>query len=240
MIFVNISVIYGTTKKGCTYNCVQLLLNSIKLTTPTTVKEFFLEKEISNQSDSFFSCFINGDFIYLNSNPLDYITNSLDNSDLIILASPVIQCDITRELTSLLNHLFYKSIECNTKSFMNNKIGLVMSTAAGGGLPHTIHNLKKNLFFWGIRNIFRFSRTIYEMNWEDIDLKTKIKINQKIFMLSNKILNKYTKSRSKNMTVSVKIIPPIFEENLIDQHTNVIPINLKRNGTYTHVARKID
>ncbi len=46
MIFVNVSVIYGSTKKSCTYNCVQLLLNCLKLTTPITVKEFFLEKEI--------------------------------------------------------------------------------------------------------------------------------------------------------------------------------------------------
>jgi NADPH-dependent FMN reductase. len=239
MIFVNISVIYGSTKKACTYNCVQLLLNSLKLTTPITVKEFFLEKEISNKSDRFFSCFIDGDFIYLNSNSLDYLTSSLDNSDLIILASPVIQCDITTELNSLLNHLFYKSIEYNTKSFMHTKIGLVMSTTAGAGLPTTISNLKKNLFFWGIHNVFRFSKTIYEMNWEDVDLKTKIKINKTIFKLSNKILNKYANSASMNMTVSNKIIPYLFEPYFKNQNINVIPVNFKRNRIYPHRARKI-
>lgn len=239
MIFVNISVIYGSTKKACTYNCVQLLLNSLKLTTPIIVKEFFLEKEISNKSDRFFSCFINGDFIYLSSNSLDYLTNSLDNSDLIILASPVIQCDITAELNSLLNHLFYKSIEYNTKSFVNTKIGLVMSTTAGAGLPTTINNLKKNLFFWGINNVFRFSKTIYEMNWEDVNLKTKLKINKTIFKLSNKILNKYSNSSSMNMSVSNKIIPYLFEQYFKNQNTNVIPLSFKRNRIYSPRARKI-
>ena len=239
MIFVNISVIYGSTKKACTYNCVQLLLNSLKLTIPITVKEFFLEKEISNKSDRFFSCFIDGNFIYLNSNSLDYLTSSLDNSDLIILASPVIQCHITTELNSLLNHLYYKSIEYNRKSFMHTKIGLIMSTTASAGLPTTINNLKKNLFFGGIHNVFRFSKTIYEMNWEDVDLKTKIKINKTIFKLSNKILNEYANSASMNMTLSNKIIPYLFKPYFKNKNINVIPIDFKRNRIYPHRAKKI-
>lgn len=238
MIFVNISVIYGSAKKSCTYNCVQLLLNCLKLTTPITVKEFFLEKEITNKSDRFFSCFIDGNFIYLNSNFLDYLTSSLDNSDLIILATPVIQCDITAELNSLLNRLLYKSIEYNTKS-MNTKIGLVMSTTAGAGLPTTINNLKKNLFFWGIHNVFRFRKTIYEMNWEDVNLKTKLEINKAIFKLSNKILNKYTNSVSMNMIVSNKIIPYLLEPHIKTQNTNVIPLNFKKNRISPHKTRKI-
>lgn len=239
MILLNISVIYGTTKKACTYNCVQILLNSLKITIPITVKEFFLEKELLNQSDRFFSCYINGEFININSNPIDYLTNSLDSSDLIILASPVIQCDTTIEFNSLLNHLSYKSIEYNTKSFMNTKIGLVLSTTAGAGLFHTTNNLKKNLIFWGISDVFRFSRTIYETNWEDVDFNTKLKINKRIFKLSNKILNKYTKSYSMNTTVSSKVIPYLFESNCKDKHSNVISINFKRNRASTHRIRKI-
>ncbi|WP_160689487.1 NAD(P)H-dependent oxidoreductase [Clostridium sp. C2-6-12] len=236
---MNVSVIYGTTKKACTYNCVQLLLNNLKLTTPITVKEFFLEKKISSNSDIFFSCYVNGDFIYLKSNSIDYLTASVDKSDLIILASPVIQCDITAELKSLLNYLFYKPDEYNRKTFMNAKIGLVMSTAAGAGLPHTVNNLKKNLFFLGINNIFRFGETIYEMNWEDIDLKTKLRINKRIFKLSNKILNKYATFHSANGTVLNKIIPYVFKPNFKNRHTNVIPINLKKNREYAHITRKI-
>lgn len=236
MIFVNISVIYGTNKKTCTYDCVQLLLNRLKLTIPITVKEFFLEKELSNKSNKIFTCLIDDKSIHVNSTPIDYLTSSLNTSDLIILASPVIQCDITKELNSLLNHLLYKSIECNTKSFMNTKIGLVMSTTAGAGLSYTTNNLKKNLVFWGIHNIFRFSRTIYETNWEDVDMKTKLKINKRIFKLSNKILDKYS---SMNTTFSKKTTPYMLEPNFKTQHSNVISVNFKRNRTYTTRLRKI-
>lgn len=236
MILVNISVIYGTTKKACTYNCVQLLLNSLKLTAPITVKEFFLEKELSDQYNKIFSCFIDNKYIHINSTPMDYLTNSLNSSDLIILASPIIQCDTTTELNSLLNQLFYKSIEYNTKSYMNTRIGLVMSTTAGAGLSYTSNNLKKNLILWGIRTIFKFSMTIYETNWEYVDIKTKLKINKRIFKLSNKILGKYS---SMNAAFSNKIIPYVFDTNQNNQQDNVIPINFKRNRTYTLKVRKI-
>ena len=235
---MNISVIYGTTRKTCTYNCVQMLLNNLKLTIPINVKEFFLEKEVPNYFDEFFLCYINGEIIYPNSNPIDYLTNSLDNSDLIILASPVIQCDTTTELNSLLNLLFFKSIEYNTQSFMNTKIGLVMSTTSGAGLSHTTNNLKKNLFFWGIHNVFRFSKTLYEIDWEDVSLRTKIKINKRIFKLSNKILDIYLNSSTKN-TVSNKTIDYKFEPTLKNKYNNILNVNFRKKHIYAHNTRKI-
>ena len=134
MIFVNISVIYGTTRKACTYNCVQLFLNNLKINNNINVKEFFLIEDASIYAEDFFICYINKEIIHPNSSPIDYLMNSLDNSDLIILASPAIKCDITMELNSLLNHLFFESIKRNTKSFMKSKIGLVISTTSGAGL----------------------------------------------------------------------------------------------------------
>lgn len=233
---MNISVIYGTTRKACTYNCVQLFLNNLKLTIPINVKEFFLTKETVNYTDDFFICYINRKIIYLNSNHIDYLTNSLDNSDLIILASPVVQCDITIELNSLLNNLFFKSMERNTKSFMKTKIGLVISAASGAGLFHATSNLKKNLFFWGIHDVFRFSQPLYERNWDDVNLKTKIKINKRIFKLSNKILEIYLNSPIKN-TVSNKIISYKFSSIL--KNKNVLNIEFRKKHACAHGISKI-
>ena len=87
-----------------------------------------------------------------------------------------------------------------------------------------------------MRNIFRFGETIYETNWEYVDLKTKLKINKRIFKLSNKILTKHS---SMNTTFSNKIIPYLPKPNFKNQHSNVISINFKRNRTYTPRVRKI-
>lgn len=239
MILVNISVVYGTTRKACTYNCVQLLLNSLRLTIPIDVKEFFLEKDFPNYSDDFFSCSEKNEFIFPNSTHIDYLTNSLHNSDLIILACPVVGCNMTKELKSLLEQLFYKSIEYHTKSYMNNKIGLAISTTPGPGLSYIINNLKKNLVFWGIYNVFSFSKTLYEINWEDVNLKTKLKITKKIFKLSNKILNVYINSSHKKHTNSNEITYYKGESFLNNKNNNIINVNFYKKHTYDHDIRNI-
>lgn len=236
---MNISIIYGTTRKACTYNCVQMLLNSLRLTIPINVNEFFLENNFLNHSNDLFSCLINNEVVDPNSTQFDYLTNSLHNSDLIILACPVIRCDITKELKTLLEQLFYNSIEYDTKSFMNNKIGLVISTTAGSGLYYITNKLKENLIFWGIYNVFSFSKTLYEMNWDEVTLKTKLKINKKIFRLSNKILKIYVKSSHVKHTLSNKT-PSYKDEPLLNnKHNNIINVNFHRKHTYDHDIRNI-
>lgn len=239
MILVNISIIYGTSRKACTYNCVQMLLNNLRLTIPINVNEFFLENDLPNYSYDFFSCSINNEVISPNLTPIDYLTTSLDNSDLIILACPVIGCDITNELKSLLDQLLYKSIKCDTKSFMNNKIGLVISTTSGAGLSYITNKLKKNLIFWGIHNVFRFTETLYEMNWDDVNFKTKLKINKKIFRLSNKILKIYIKSSHVKHTLSNKTPTYKHETLLNNKHNNIINVNFHKKHTYDHDIRNI-
>jgi multimeric flavodoxin WrbA len=240
MILVNISIIYGTNRKACTYNCVQMLLNNLRLTIPINVKEFFLEKDSINYSDDFFSCYINNQFTYPSSTPIDYLTNSLDNSDLIILACPIIGCNMTTELKSLLEQLFNKSIEYGTKSFMNNKIGLVISTTSGAGLSYITHNLKKNLTFMGIHNVFRFSKTLYETDWEDVNLKTKLNINKRIFRLSNKILKIFIKSSDiKQHNTYNKALYYKDELPSRNKHNNIINVNFHKKHIYDHDIRNI-
>ena len=147
---------------------------------------------------------------------------------------------MTTELKSLLEQLIYKSIEYNTKSFMNNKIGLVMSTTAGAGLSYITNNLKKNLIFWGIHNVFRFSKTLYEMNWEDVNLKTKLKINKKIFSLSNKILKIYIKSSDMKQHTLYNKMPYYKDEPLSkNKPNNIVNVNFHRKHTYDHDIRNI-
>lgn len=233
---MNISIIYGTTKKTCTYNCVQMLLKSIKLTIPITVKEFFLEKDSPDYNCDFFSCYVNNEIIYPKGSHIDYLTNSIDSSDLIILASPVIECSTTIELNTLLNYLNY-----NSKSFLNTKLGLVISTTAGAGLSYTTNSLKKNLIFLGIQNVFSFSSTLYEMNWEEVSLKTKIKITKKIFKVSNKILNLYINSNMVKDTISDAVPVHSYKFKLFskDKSNNIINVNFKAKHTYPNYIRKI-
>lgn len=232
---MNVTIIYGTTKKANTYNCVQLLLNNLRLNTNIKITEFFSPKNLPSFNRKCFSSLINGEDRRYQFNYVDSIVKSLDDSDLIILASPVFTCDISIEMKSFLEHLSYQYMQKKINYSMNNKIGLVMSTAAGAGLFHTTRTLKRNLNFWGINKTFKFSETLYEMNLEDVSLKTKKRINGKILKLSNKILDLYSDSCTAKTPIFSKITSskrePIFKNN----HCNVIDFSYWKEHSCFHV-----
>lgn len=229
---MNVTIIYDTTKKTTTYNCVQLLLNNLRLTMTIHVTEFFLPKDLPSFCGSFPCRTINSENILLHWNSTDYITDSLDNSDLIILAYPVSECDITTNMKLLLNHLYYKYIVNNTSSFMKNKIGLVISTATGAGLFHSTKTLKRNLNFLGIHNICEFSKTFYELNWNYVTFKKKLKINKKIFKLSNKIINLYLSKHTTKVSIKDQITSAKTKPTFKTNHSNVLNFRYQRKHSY--------
>jgi len=231
---MNITIIYGTVRKASTYNCVQLLLNNIKLNIDIKVTEFFLPRDLPYFCRECHSCLINLENTCPHFNDSNYIITSLDESDLIILACPVFKCDISSNMKLLLDNLSYKSIKNKSNSFMSKKIGLVMSTAAGAGLFYTTETLKKNLAFWGINNIFKFSSTIYEMNWKDVNLTTKKKIQKKLFNLSCKILNLYTNSSPIKAPIINKITFLQKRTTFKEYHCEVIDFIDCKDYSYSH------
>lgn len=203
---MNVTIIYGTASKAYTYNSVQLLLNNLKLNMNIKVTEFFSPKDLPSFKRDCFLCLVNGEDIHTHHNHVDTIVKSLHDSDLIILASPVFTCDISTEMKSFLEHISCQYMQNNSTSSLNNKIGLVMSSATGAGLFYTTRTLKRNLNFFGVNNIFTFSETIYETNPKYVTLKSKIQMNKKIFKLCNNIINLYIKSQSIKFSILNKII----------------------------------
>jgi multimeric flavodoxin WrbA len=234
MISVNVTIIYGTMRKANTYNCVQLLLNNLRLSININVTEFFLSKDLISFCDNFLSTPTSSQDTFINFDYTDYITDSLDESDLIILACPVLACDISTDMKLLLNHLYYKSIRNNTRSFMNNKIGLIISTAAGAGLFNSTRTLKRNLSFWGIPNIFVFSKTFYEVNWDYVTLKTRLQLNKQIFKISNKILYLYITLRNSNAYILRKITPTKMKHIINTNNCNIIDFNYQKKQVCLH------
>jgi multimeric flavodoxin WrbA len=162
------------------------------------------------------------------------ITDSLDNANLFILAYQVHGCDISTEMKMLLDKLSYRYMSDSTKPIMHNKIGLSISTAAGAGLSHTTKILKRNFNSFGIKNTLKFSKTLYEMNWEYVSLKTKMKINREIFRLSYKILDLYNHTYNIKPSALRKISLLKKKDMLINNNSNVIDLNSWKYQTNLH------
>ena len=122
-----------------------------------------------------------------------------------------------------------------TNYSMNNKIGIVMSTATGAGLFNATRTLKRNLKFWGINKTFKFSETLYEMNLEDVSLKTNKQINRKILKLSNKILDLYSNLHPAKTPIFNKVTSPKMEPIFKNNHCNVIDFSYWKKHSYFHV-----
>jgi multimeric flavodoxin WrbA len=229
MILVNVIVIYGSSNETSTYNCVQLLLNNLRLNVNIKVTEFFLlENDFYNGYPSY------SNISSKTCDDIRYITDSLDNADLFVLASSVFKCDISIEMKMLLDKLSYRYMSDSTRSLMNNKIGLSISTAAGAGLSHTTKILKRNFNSFGIKNTLKFSKTLYEMNWEYVSLKTKMKINREIFKLSYKILDLYNHTYNIKPSAFRKISLSKKKDVLINDNSNVIELNSWKYQPHLH------
>lgn len=213
---MNVTIIYGSmSKANAYYNCIQLLLDNFKSNIDLNITEiyssnnisYYYSKRRSNTNNKIAS------HLYDNNN-IKFITKSLHKADLIIIACTTFTCDLSNEMKCLLDNLscYYLSNKENILK-NNNKIGLVISTASGGGLFRVTRLIKKNMSLWGIHNIFNFSHIVYEGDWEYINLKTKRQIAQKVLNLSYKILWQYNKNKLMK--------PQVFTSKI--RHTLVSP-----------------
>ena len=234
MSLVNVTIIYGTIKRGNTYNCVQLLLNNLKLNANVNVTDFFLSKDSPYFYHGCLSSLSTDKNIHFQVNYVHSIIKSLNDSDLIILASPVYACDISTEMKVLLDDLSHKFIQNKTNSLLCNKIGLVISTSAGAGLFHTTITLKRALHFLGVNNTFRFAETLYEINWENITLRKRMQINKEISKLSNKILALHISLNTGNSDFSNKITSSKTHPILVNNKCSILDLSYRKKHPSFH------
>lgn len=225
---MNVAVIYGTTIKDNTYNCTKTLLKRLKLNTDTSVTEFFLSDDLSHLCSCSISCRINDQYKYFN-NMYD-IVKILDQSDLIILASPVYACDVSVQMKLFLKHL--EKYTFNSK--MSDKVGIAISTTSGAGLYNTLRTLQKNLRSLGIKKILRFSKTLYELDWLDVNFKNKRKLNNQISKLAYKVIKLANNSSFKRNHIFIYRTFSHANSSENKKYENVIEFPNQKNHKYAN------
>lgn len=228
---MKITVIYGTARKSTTYNYVKIILNQLDAKINSQLTEFFLPKDLPD-----FCC---GYFVALEETfPFfeEYITpimKSLEESDLIILASPIYACDASINMKSLLNILSYRWMpHRENRPSMSDKVGLVVSINNGVGLYDTTKVMTNGLRFWGLKHIYKISNSESSMGLNIVDLESRRRINKEINIKVTKILesknalDNIISSRSfKEMLTSIK---SIHKENA----SNITDLNHWKNQKY--------
>jgi multimeric flavodoxin WrbA len=196
---MNVAVIYGTERKGSTYNITQLFLKKLNIETQD-VTEFFLPKDMPHFCIGCGNCFMKGEKFCPHYADVNIIKKAMLKSDLLIFASPVYVYHATGQMKTLLDHFAYQWMVHRPEKKMFSKMALVISTAAGGGMKSTNKDIVDSLSFWGVGRIFKYGKGVAAINWEGVSGKNKINIEKDVEKLATKILN-----TSKPVTPCIRI-----------------------------------
>lgn len=228
---MKITIIYGTTRKSIAYNYVKIVLNQLDAKINSQLTEFFLPKDLPYFCNGYFLT-LEDTFPYFE----EYITpmmKALEESDFIILASPIYTCDESINMKLLLNILSYRWMpHRENRPSMSDKIGLVVSINNGVGLYDTTKVMTNSLRFWGIKNIYKISTSESSMNSKTVDLETRKRINKEIHIKVNRILE--TKNELDNI-ISPKSFKSILESIKSihrENSSNITDLNNWKNKKY--------
>ena len=180
---IKITVIHGQSHKGSTYHIAKILSDKIG----GEVTEFFLPKDFSSFCMGCTQCFEKTEKMCPHYESLQPITKAMDESDVIILASPVYVYHATGAMKAFLDHLGYRWMVHRPEESMFHKQGVCISTAAGGGMKSTNKDMKDSLFFWGVGRIYQIGVAVAAISWEKVNKKKKKRIEKKTTKIANEI-----------------------------------------------------
>ncbi|WMJ76166.1 MULTISPECIES: flavodoxin family protein [unclassified Sedimentibacter] len=184
---MNITVIYGTEHKGSTYSIAQLFLKKLR-NENSEIREVFLPRDVPNYCRGCAQCFEKGEEHCPDYEKVNRIKKDIEKADLLIFTSPVYVYHTTGQMKTLLDHFGYQWIVHRPNKLMFNKMALIISTAAGGGMKSTIKDIADSLTFWGVARIFKYGKGVAAINWNGVSDKKKLSIYKDVDRISSKII----------------------------------------------------
>lgn len=184
-------IIQGQNHKGSTYHIARQLAEKIT----DEITEFFLPKDFGEFCVGCTSCFMTDETRCPHYERLNVITKAMDESDVVILASPVYVFHATGAMKSFLDHYGYRWMVHRPEEKMFAKQGVCISTAAGGGMKSTNRDMADSMFFWGIPKIYKYGRAVYETSFSGVSEKIKRKIDKKTTKMAYKIKKRHGRLR---------------------------------------------
>ena len=189
---MKITIIYGQNHKGSTYHIARKLAEKLN----GEITEFFLPRDFDAFCLGCTSCFEKSETRCPHYERLQPITEAMDKSDLIILASPVYVYHATGAMKAFLDHYGWRWMVHRPEAQMFSKQAVCISTAAGAGMRSTNKDMADSLFWWGVARIYKYGIAVRAVSWEQVDGKKKRDIEKKLDALAQKIEGRQGKIRS--------------------------------------------
>jgi len=188
---MKVLIICGTNHKGSTYHIGRIIAE--KLVAAENISEVFLPRDFDEFCCGCTNCFVKSEDSCPHYAKLKPITQLIDNSDVIILTSPVYVYHATGQMKALLDHYGWRWMSHRPDERMFGKQAVVVATAAGAGVKSTMKDMADSCFYWGIPQTYRLGKAIRAVNWDGVSPKLKDTINAKADRIAKKILKRQGK-----------------------------------------------
>jgi len=222
---MEICVIHGSHRKGNTDKTIEIIKTQLDSFENISYSDIFLHNDLPHFCNGCFACLSTGDYAGQNCPHKQYthpIKEKLLRSDGIIIGSPSYALSETAQVKALFDHFACTYIIHRPNEEMFNKIGFVVSTAAGAGTKRVISTVSRNLLFWGIKRIIKCGINMWEKNWNNMPQKKRLKEEKKLKSKARKFY-KLIKNRYKvrpNMAVNVL---RLIAKKLINSYKDMEP-----------------
>ena len=180
------TVIYGQNHKGSTYHLARMLADKIG----GELTEFFLPRDFGEFCTGCKTCFEDSEKNCPHYEKLAPITEAIDHSDVVILASPVYVYHVTGAMKALLDHYGYRWMVHSPEGSMFTRQAVCVCTAAGAGMKSTVKDMKDSLFFWGIPKIYKLGRGVAAVDWDGVSEGKKEDYDRDTSKIARKIVRR--------------------------------------------------
>lgn len=192
---LKLTVIHGQLHKGSTYHITKQIVENIS-NENKEVYEYFMPKDGPSYCIGCYKCFNESEKFCPQAEKVQRIVKSMKESHIIIIDSPTYCYGMTGQLKTLFDHFGYMWLSHRPEGAMFNKVGIVVSTAAGAGANKVTKDLKQQMFWLGISNVFKYSKNVNASNWESVPAKTKKSIEKDVNNIAIKVRNKIGNTKS--------------------------------------------
>lgn len=218
---LKLTVIHGQLHKGSTYHITNQIVENIS-NENKEVYEYFMPKDGPSYCIGCYKCFNESEKLCPQAEKVQRIVKSMKESHIIIIDSPTYCFGMTGQLKTLFDHFGYMWLSHRPKEAMFNKVGIVVSTAAGAGANKVTKDLKQQMFWLGISNVLKYSKNLNASNWETVPAKTKKSIEKDVNNIAIKVRNKIGNTKSslklKFMFMIMRIAQKSNDWNITDRN----------------------
>ncbi len=181
---MKIVVLHGQSHHGSTWNVTRLLLEQLRPDTES-LREFTANGV--PQCMGCAVCILQDEGKCPHRESVGEIIEAIEQADVVIAESPTYCMAMTGQLKSLFDHMAYRWLPHRPHPTMANKIGVAISTAAGGGAGRVTKDIVRQFFWWGIPKSYRIGQPVFAAGWDHVSEKTRRKIESKVCSAAEKI-----------------------------------------------------